>query len=667
MEAGVELAVESAAPTMPALELRLFGRLALQRDGAAVALPPSRKVRALLAYLALAPRPVPRGRLCELLWEVPDDPRAELRWCLTKLRRLLDQPGRARLVVGEAGIALDLEGCRVDALDLPDAARNLPTLGPEELHRLAKASGGELLEELDTTGSPIFACWLAAERRRFAALRAAVLERLALLTPGEAALPHLEAWLEAAPFERRAHALLLETLARHGRMAAGERHVTAWQRRCAAEGVDGAFLRSAWAAARKASIPIAVVRETAPADRAGSILAPRRASLAVMPFRDEAARADEPMGPAGALAHDIITRLARLRSLFVIAQGSVFALHERGTDPQAAGRLLQVDYVAGGSLRRAGGRLSVAVELAETRSGRLLWAERFDRPTQDTFRVLDEIGDRIVAAIADEIEANERSLALLRPPDSLDAWAAHHRGLWHMYRFNRADNERARHFFELALRLDPTFARAHAGLSFTCFQNAFQGWAERAPEVERAHAAASESLLADERDPAAHWAMGRALWLRGSHEEAVAELDQAVALSSNFAQAHYALAFVQSQSGDPEAAIRAADLARGLSPFDPLLFGMLGARAMALVRQGRFEEAAEWGLRAAARPNAHVHIRAIAAFSLALAGRTEEADAQLAAIREALPGYHIDDFLRAMQFCPEGAARFREAATRLQG
>ena len=131
--------------------------------------------------------------------------------------------------------------------------------------------------------------------------------------------------------------------------------------------------------------------------------------------------------------------------------------------------------------------------------------------------------------------------------------------------------------------------------------------------------------------------MGRALWLRGRHDQSIIELERAIDLSPNFALGHYTLAFVHSQAGDPRAAIAFSDHSRHLSPFDPLLFGMLGARAMALVRLGRFEEAAEWGVKAAARPNAHAHILAIAAFCLALAGRRDEARAQLAAIRRTLP------------------------------
>jgi hypothetical protein len=197
-------------------------------------------------------------------------------------------------------------------------------------------------------------------------------------------------------------------------------------------------------------------------------------------------------------------RLAKLRSLFVIAQGSVFAFRARGATPAEAGRMLGVDYVVSGSARRRGRRLTVAVELAEVRGARIVWAEVFDREADDAFLVLDEIGDMTVAYVAGEIEASERNRAILKPPGSLDAWEAHHRGLWHMYRFIRADNECARQFFETALRLNPTFSRVHAGLSFKHWQNAFQGWADRRHESDQAYAAAARGLMADDRDPASH-------------------------------------------------------------------------------------------------------------------------------------------------------------------
>jgi TolB-like protein/DNA-binding winged helix-turn-helix (wHTH) protein len=393
--------------------------------------------------------------------------------------------------------------------------------------------------------------------------------------------------------------------------------------------------------------------------------ASRRASIAVLPFADLSPTIGVRGGMAESLAHDVITRLAKLRSLFVIAQGTVFALQERGIGVQEAGSILKVDYIASGSVRRSNNRLAVGVQLAEVQTGRVVWAESFDRTLEDTFLVLDEIGDNIVASIASEIETLERNRAILRPPNSLDAWGAYHRGLWHMYRFNKSDNDQAGHFFAMAVRLDPTYSRAYAGLSFTHWQNAFQGWAERASETDRAYAAAGQSLMADDRDPAAHWAMGRALWLRGSQDQSLLELNQTIDLSPNFAQGHYALAFVHCQSGDPIAAISSADCARQLSPFDPMLFATLASRAMALARLGRVEEAADWALIAAARPNAHAQILAVAAYCLALAGRSDEASAHLAAIRRTLPDYDIDTFLRTFQFDPEDEMLFRAAAKRI--
>jgi DNA-binding SARP family transcriptional activator len=640
------------------LRIRMLGSLEIRRDGVALALPASRKVRALLAYLALAPREVSRTQICQLLWDVPNDPRGELRWCLSKIRRLVNDAGRKRVLAREDTVRVDLADCFVDAIEVQRAMKEgAGQLGVAEAEALASLFGGDLLEGLEMDRSPAFAGWLAAQRRRFRSVHVALLERLATQAPDEASPGHLEAWLELAPFDLRAHEMLLGGLARIGHLREGEEHLQSAARRFEEEGLDFSAVRRAWHAARtqEVAVPGDVPRHTS--DPA------RRASVAVMPFDDGSGGIDR--GWADALARDVITRLAKLRSLFVIAEGTVFALQERQLSPDAAGRMLNVDYVVAGALRTHGERLSVEVQLDETRTARIVWSETFDNPRDDPFDMIDGIGNRIVASIAGEIETNERNRAILKPPSSLDAWEAHHRGLWHMYRFTRADNDAAQGFFEQAVSLDPTFSRAHAGLSFTHWQNAFQGWADREPEIVRALEAARRGMLADDRDPAVHWAQGRALWLRGLHDQSVLELAQAVDLSPNFAQGHYSLAFVQAQAGDPLAAIAATDRARSLSPFDPLLFGMLGARAIALVRLDRFHEAAEAAVKAAARPNAHAHIFAVAAFSLALHGAIEEARVHAAEARRILPGYTLAHFRGAFRLDRDGDARFAEGARRI--
>ena len=382
-----------------------------------------------------------------------------------------------------------------------------------------------------------------------------------------------------------------------------------------------------------------------------------------MPFVDRT-----PTGPArGALpdglTEDIITRLAKLRALFVIARGSVFALRERNIPPEEAGRLLNVNYVVSGSVQQSGGRIVVTVELADTKVSRIVWADEFTCKPDDAWRVPDEISNRIVASIAEEIEAAERNRAILKSPNCLDAWEAYHRGLWHMYRFSSDDNDRAAHFFQMSLRQDPTFARAHAGLSFTHFQNAFLlRPAERQQQIERAYETAGNGLIADDRDPAAHWAMGRALWLRGNQDEALREIEAALALSPNFALGHYTLGFVHGQSGDPRVAIASADYSRQLSPFDPLMFGMLCSRALGHLRLGQYQDAADWAIRGAARPNAHVHILGIAATCLGAAGRIDEARTVVTSLRKSAPTYGVGDLLAAFRFGPDGTALFRQNA-----
>lgn len=172
--------------------------------------------------------------------------------------------------------------------------------------------------------------------------------------------------------------------------------------------------------------------------------------------------------------------------------------------------------------------------------------------------------------------------------------------------------------------------------------------------------------MADDRDPAGHWAMGRALWLRGLRDQSLSELNLSVDLSPNFAQAHYTLAFVHSQAGDPTTAIASADHSHRLSPFDPMLFAIFASRAMALVRLGRMDEAADWAIKGASRPNAHAQILAIAAYALALAGRQREAQTYIARIRGDLPAYGIEDFLTAMRLEPEAESLFRKAALMIE-
>jgi hypothetical protein len=153
--------VESTEPDRvggaSSLKVQLIGPLAISRDGVVLALPASRKVRALIAYLALARNAVTRSQLCELLWDVPDDPRGELRWCLSKVRRILDQPHQSRIDARDDTVRLDLSDCHVDAIEIARATQEgLATLAVERLRTLSALFAGDFLEGLEIDRSPVF-------------------------------------------------------------------------------------------------------------------------------------------------------------------------------------------------------------------------------------------------------------------------------------------------------------------------------------------------------------------------------------------------------------------------------------------------------------------------------------------------------------------------------
>ena len=160
--------VTSVGTPVESLEFRLLGPLQLSRGGDLLKLPSSRKVRALLGYLVLASRPVSRSQICELLWDVPNDPRGELRWCLSKLRGLIDEKGRKRVIADGSSVRIDLSDCVVDTLEVTRAPEHgIQKLGVERQQALAAHFSGELLEGLEISRSPMFDAWITAERRRF--------------------------------------------------------------------------------------------------------------------------------------------------------------------------------------------------------------------------------------------------------------------------------------------------------------------------------------------------------------------------------------------------------------------------------------------------------------------------------------------------------------------
>jgi DNA-binding SARP family transcriptional activator len=199
------------------LELRLLGELEVRRDGRPLALPASKRSRALLGYLAATARPHLRSHLCDLLWSSPGDPRAALRWSLAKLRLLFDPDEAACLVADREHVAFE---ARTVALDLALAgASALETSPVDELVRTAALFRGELLDGLELPDCHRYHQWCAAERERWRGRRAAVLRTLVERTSAdpERALAHARAWVGVDPLAEDAHVEVMRLLSALGR------------------------------------------------------------------------------------------------------------------------------------------------------------------------------------------------------------------------------------------------------------------------------------------------------------------------------------------------------------------------------------------------------------------------------------------------------------------
>ena len=652
----------------PADHVLLLGPLQVIRNGAELSEPPSRKVRALLAYLAMAPRPVTREKLCELFWDVADDPRGELRWCLSKLRSLVDGQATKRLIADRRQVSLDTASLHVDALVVARGAqKTLNSPSPSDLRSLLALFRGDFLEGLSIERAPSFENWLASQRHRFGQLRQQLLERLSSILPPESddRIALLRECIEVAPFDEAVHIELVRTLLRRGLYAEAENQIDASVRRFQTGGIDPASLKAALAAAqRSASRPasvssVGVARFEPPTDR--QAVATHGPTLLLMPFTT----AQENVADADSVTSDIIFGFAKLRSIRVIARGTAFSL--RSQTPAMAAGIVNAQYVASGHLRRDGKKYLVSVELIDPKSDRIFWADEFSCNAVDSFAAPPLLATRIVSGLDAEIHVIERNRALLMPPASLDAWQAYHLGLSHMHRFTSESNREAQQFFTRAIALDPTFSRSFAGMSFTHFQNAFHLHVrESEREMASAIETAEQALQADPSDPAAHCAIGRALWLAHAHDGAVGELNQSIRLSPNYAFAHYSLAFVQCQTGDPGCAIHAADIAAQLSPLDPMMFGTYRVRTFALLRLGKIQEAADCAALVGRHAGDHFHAHAVAALTLAAAGRIEEARAARQRISALRPDYNFRQFSDAFHMLDDLRGIYRKAAKLVQ-
>jgi adenylate cyclase len=384
---------------------------------------------------------------------------------------------------------------------------------------------------------------------------------------------------------------------------------------------------------------------------------PDKPSVAVLPFTNMSGDPEQEFVSDG-ISEDVITALSHYPSLFVIARNSSFSYKGRTVDVKQVGRELGVHYVLEGSVRKAGNRIRVTAQLIEAGTSNHVWAERYDRDLADIFAMQDELTQALTTALAPAIADAELRRAMRKPPESLDAWAAYQRGLWHLSKATPEDDATAERFFKQAIDLDPTFAGGYSALALYQLQAAAIYQKLDLPSAQRsAETLARRAVALDGADAEARSCLGWALQARGETDGALAEIARALSMSPNLAIAHGQRGATLIFAGRPREGLTALETCIRLDPRDPYLAVRLLHVACGLYFCSEYEASIEASKRLIrSYPDFPMIYRWFAA-ALGQTGRTAEAKEALAkAVSRAPAAFDMYVRTRAPWFRPEDHA-----------
>ncbi len=296
---------------------------------------------------------------------------------------------------------------------------------------------------------------------------------------------------------------------------------------------------------------------------------------------------------------------------------------------------LGVRYVLEGSVRRAGDEVRINVQLIDALSGYHVWANRYDGSLADVFALQDKVVGQIVSALAVSLTGVETGAGMDAETGVVEAYDAFLQG-WELYRRDtRGDTVAAIPFFERAIELDPDYGRAYAGLAAVYWRITDLGWSGDLGLVwqESYDLARSFAAKALERPTSVAYSISsRMLTYQGRRDEALAEIDRAIALDRNDPDNYISKSWILIFAGQPKQAEESARLAMRINPhYSPDYLHALGR---ALFYRGRYEEAAEIFERVAGRQpeRKQTYMRLAAAYGQL--GRLEEAKAAVAKYNE---------------------------------
>ena len=357
-------------------------------------------------------------------------------------------------------------------------------------------------------------------------------------------------------------------------------------------------------------------------------------SIAVLPFTNMSADTQQDYFSDG-VTDDIITALSRFEDFLVIARNSSFYYRGKTEKVQRIAQDLGVRYVLEGGLRFAGKRIRINAQLIDANSGHHIWADRFDRESEDVFAVQDEISQKVASTVAGRLRVTAQERARHKPATNLQAYDYLLRAR-SIVGDTEENNARAKQAYQKAIELDPTCARAYMGLSQHYIIDEFSNWGQP-PErsAELALECVEKAVALDKFDCEVQWRAGFVFTCRGDFEDARIYLDRALELNPNDADALTVMGVYLTAVGEPDKAVDYCERAIKLNPFGPGYY--LWNLATAYYSARRYEDVLVPVKEYVSRFPKFIRPRRVLAAAYARLGRLEEARKETEVILAAEP------------------------------
>jgi TolB-like protein/cytochrome c-type biogenesis protein CcmH/NrfG len=365
-----------------------------------------------------------------------------------------------------------------------------------------------------------------------------------------------------------------------------------------------------------------------------------RPAIAVLPFINMSGDPEQEYFSDG-ISEDIITALSKLRWFFVIARNSSFTYKGKAVHLKQVAQELGVGYVVEGSVRKAGDRVRITVQLNDVSTGSHIWAERYDRDIADVFAVQDEITEAIVAAIEPQLYAAESFHAQRKQPDNLDAWDLVMRAFSHHWRVTRQDAMVAQALLEKAITIDPHYGQALGLLAASYTFSVHLGWIAAEMALPPAERAARAAIEADSEDPWAHYGLAQVCLHTRRFDDSLAEFELALRLNPNFSLAQGFYGLTLAYCGRWEEGDVAAQRALRLSPRDPYSAIYCGIAGYAQFNGRNYAAAMQLAREAIRQRFDFVGGHRVLTAAAGMAGEVEIAAAALRELRRAQPNISL--------------------------